>query len=412
MYPKREGCRPDIPRPAREGVTSKILESLTMQRTKLTQKEANDPMRANVVVAFAVLLSSSLLLAQEANPRRGKIREAVLKKYDANGNGELDKDERAVFMKLFDANGDGILDRNEKLAVAKEFGGRKEPQENGDGAARGVAPSKWNTVGFQQANTMGGGKADIPESGKLRVFVLMGQSNMHGTARAAKLKPPYTEKHERIRIWANGRWEYFQPRARFGPGVSMAHQLAELWPNDTIGIIKVSVGGTGICAFEKNWTKERADRTFDGKKGALYKDLMNAVAEAEKSARNLYCGFVWKQGGADGTRKDLADEYYDTFELLVSDLRKDLSAPQMPVFVLTYASDEELAEVTLTGKRKNLKAVLMAHNRAGRDIPSTTTVLHGQLPKQEDGVHFNHEGQIALGKMTATAIAEFYKERQ
>lgn len=44
--------------------------------------------------------------------------------------------------------------------------------------------SKWKTIGLQQANTMGGGPAPIPETGKLRVFVLMGQSNMHGTARA------------------------------------------------------------------------------------------------------------------------------------------------------------------------------------------------------------------------------------
>ena len=96
---------------------------------------------------------------------------------------------------------------------------------------------KWNTTGFQQANTMGGGEAAIPKNGKFRVFVLMGQSNMTGAARAAKLTSPYSEKHDRIRIWANGRWEYVVPSVRFGPGVSMAHQLAERWPDDTIGIM-------------------------------------------------------------------------------------------------------------------------------------------------------------------------------
>ena len=135
---------------------------------------------------------------------------------------------------------------------------------------------------LQQANTMGGGEAAISKSGKFRVFVLMGQSNMHGAGRAKELEPPYTEKHDRIRIWANGRWEYFVPSQRFGPGVSFAHQLAEFWPDDNIGIIKVSSGGTGICGFEKNWSFERADLTFDGKKGSLYKDLMNAVAEAKR----------------------------------------------------------------------------------------------------------------------------------
>ena len=169
---------------------------------------------------------------------------------------------------------------------------------------------KWKTAGFQQANTMGGGEAAIPKSGKFRVFVLMGQSNMTGAAWAAKLTAPYNEKHDRIRIWANGRWEYFVPSVRFGPGVSMAHQLAERWPDDTIGIIKVASGGTGIRAFEKNWSFERAERTFDGKKGSLYKDLMHAVAEAKRISQPEFCGFVWKQGGADGKKKDLADEYF------------------------------------------------------------------------------------------------------
>ncbi len=50
---------------------------------------------------------------------------------------------------------------------------------------------KWTTVGFRQANSMGGGEAAIPKSGKFRVFVLMGQSNMHGLARTTELTAPY-----------------------------------------------------------------------------------------------------------------------------------------------------------------------------------------------------------------------------
>jgi len=272
---------------------------------------------------------------------------------------------------------------------------------------------KWKTQGFKQVNSMGGGEATISKSGKLRVFVLMGQSNMQGAARAAELKSPYNEKHDRIRIWANGRWEYFLPRQRFGPGVSMAHQLAELWPDDTIGIIKVAVGGTGIRGFEKNWSRERADRTFDGKKGSLYKDLMNAVAAAKNISQPEFCGFVWKQGAADGTKKDLANEYYDTFKQLISDLRTDLGASDLPVFVLSYMKDEDLAKIKKpAGRRPYIGTVLMAHNRAGRDIPNVTTVHHGSLPTNADGVHFNAEGQIELGKMTASAVEEFYRAKE
>jgi hypothetical protein len=129
-----------------------------------------------------------------------------------------------------------------------------------------------------------------------------------GVSSEEELNPPHSEKHDRIRIWANGRWEYMVPSQRFGPGVYMAHRLAEFWPDDTIGIIKVASGGTGIRGFEKNWSFERSERTFDGKKGSLYQNLMHAVAEAREISNPEFCGFVWRQTKADGTKRDLAEE--------------------------------------------------------------------------------------------------------
>lgn len=340
--------------------------------------------------------------------------------------------------------GTGVVSVNAQQTHAPDANARGSDEE-----------AKWKTIGLRQANTMGGGPAPIPEAGKLRVFVLMGQSNMHGTARARELRPPYTEKHDRIRIWANGRWEYFVPTQRFGPGVSFAHQLAEFWPNDTIGIIKISSGGTGIRAFEKNWSFDRANLTFDGKKGSLYKDLMHAVAEAKRISAPEFCGFFWKQGAADGTKKVLAYEYYHTFRQLVSDLRMDLDAPDLPVFLPGYMSDEDLLKVALSkisdtalqkvrkpagktlekkeellqsllkylkeaswaelkknaGKRPYIVAVVAAQNRAGREICNVATIYPGKLPTGADGIHFSSDGYISLGKITASAVEEYYKKR-
>ena len=380
----------------------------------------------------------------------------------------LSEKQKSQLIKRFpksDANKDGKLDAAELRALrdfleARRNNAQLTPASNDKADAD---TEKWKTVGFRQGNTMGGGEAAISKGGKFRVFVLMGQSNMHGLARAAELRSPYTEKHDRIRLWANGRWEYFVPRTesghakdfrnRFGPGVSMAHQLADYWPNDTIGIIKISDGGTGVRAFEKNWSFERAQRTFDGKKGSFYKDLMNAVAEAKRISQPEFSGFVWKQGGADGTKKDLAYEYFDTFKQLVSDMRSDLGSPDLPVFVLSRWNEEELLEVVLSfmsdedvleakksaskppendiellralvfhlennpspevkkrlARRPHILTVRMEQNRAGREIPNVNTINHGTLPVMDDGVHFNAEGQIKLGKIVATAIEEFYK---
>jgi hypothetical protein len=376
---------------------------------------------------------------------------------------KLSEKRKAQLIKRFpksDANKDGELDDTELRALQAVFQARRKnansaPASNGKPQANTIA-DKWKTVGLQQANTMGGGEAAIPNGGKFRVFVLMGQSNMQGAGRANELKSPYTEKHDRIRIWANGRWEYFVPTQRFGPGVSFAHQLAAFWPDDTIGIIKVSSGGTGIRAFEKKWSFERANLTFDGKKGSLYKDLMNAVAEAKRISKPEFSGFIWKQGAADGTKKVLADEYYDTFKLLVSDLRSDLGTPDLPVFIPSYLNDEELLKTAMAqmndeelrkvknpagtplvktddllrgvlayvneasiserrkaaGKRPYVIPVIAAQNRAGRDLQGVTTIYPGTLPKGADGVHYSSGGYITLGKFTASAVEEYVSERE
>jgi hypothetical protein len=375
----------------------------------------------------------------------------------------LSEKQKSQLIKRFpksDANKDGKLDDAELRALRDFFQARRKnaqltPASNGNSQADADA-DKWKTTGLQQANTMGGGEAAIPKGGKFRVFVLMGQSNMHGTGRAKELKAPYTQKHDRIRIWANGRWEYFVPRQRFGPGVSFAHQLAAFWPDDTIGIIKVSSGGTGIRGFEKNWSFERANLTFDGKKGSLYKDLMNAVTESSRISKPEFSGFVWKQGAADGTKKVLANDYYDTFKQLVSDVRSDLGTPDLPVFVPSYMNDDdllkaamsqmseedlrearnpagkalvkkdELLEAVLTylnesslsklrktaGRRPYIAAVIAAQNRAGRDVPNVDTIYPGKLPKGADGTHYSSEGYITLGKFTASAVEDFYEAKQ
>ncbi len=360
----------------------------------------------------------------------------------------------------YDANQDGNLDDAELLALRNFLQSRRRNSDFAPAAKDESQPDvddgRWKTAGFTQANSMGRGAAAIPASGKFRVFVLMGQSNMHGTARARELKPPYTEKHERIRIWAHGTWEYFVPTQRFGPGVSFARQLAEFWPADTIGIIKIAIGGTGIRAFEKDWSRQRASLTFDAAKGSLYKDLMNAVTEARRISKPEFCGFVWKQGGADGTKKVLASEYFETFERLIADMRSDLEVPGLPVFVPSYTddnglikafttklSDEDRAAMNearvegatgenqevqmllkflndaspaklqqLSGKRPYIAEVIAAQNRAGREIPDVITLFPGQLPKGADGIHYTAEGYITLGKITATAVQDYYRAKR
>ncbi len=81
--------------------------------------------------------------------------------------------------------------------------------------------------------------------------------------------------------------------------------------------------------------------------------------------------------------------------------------------VLSYMYDKDLPKARkISGKSPYIATAIMAHNRAGREIPNVTTLYPGKLPISEDGVHTTAEGQFILGKVTASAVEEFYKAKE
>jgi Carbohydrate esterase, sialic acid-specific acetylesterase len=265
-------------------------------------------------------------------------------------------------------------------------------------------------VGLKQANSMGGGEAPILPGTKLRVFLLMGQSNMVGHGKADKLVPPYNEPHPRIRIWARGKWQYLIPKSNFGPEVSFAHELATLFPSDTIGIIKVAVGGTGMNAWKPDWEWSAASKTGDALKGSLYRDMVNAFAGAHEVSDFQLCGLIWKQGDRDARNLELSESYQDRFVELVKHLRADLATPELPVFVLTYFDEAgiEIHRELVEKLRPNGLPLYVSQAKVSDYLKNAFPVFHGLLPTIFDQVHFNTEGQITLGKMTAAAVANYY----
>src|SRR5438093_2212209 len=85
------------------------------------------------ILAITLGLSLSGLLApaadNEPKPTVPSSREEILKKYDKNGDGKLDEEERAALrkdreadlLKKYDKNGDGKLDENERQAMREEM---------------------------------------------------------------------------------------------------------------------------------------------------------------------------------------------------------------------------------------------------------------------------------------------------
>lgn len=77
-----------------------------------------------------------------ANEKGGAVRRAVVRKYDANGDGKLDSKEAGVVLKKYDANGNGKLDQDEKRVLARDVRRNKSPKKSA-ASATGKAPLKY-----------------------------------------------------------------------------------------------------------------------------------------------------------------------------------------------------------------------------------------------------------------------------
>ena len=107
-----------------------------------------------VLVVVMFIAAASSVLGQEANVTE-KQRSKLIKRFPKS-----------------DANKDGKLDDAELLALRDFLQNRRRksdsaPAENGKSQA---VADPWRTAGFKQVNTMGGGEAAIPETGKFRVL--------------------------------------------------------------------------------------------------------------------------------------------------------------------------------------------------------------------------------------------------
>ena len=101
-----------------------------------------------LVATLTMLFAAALLLADVAwaGPGKGRgkrlppgVKQKLLEKYDTNGDGKLDEDEREAMradlkqkaLDKFDANGNGVLDEDEKKEMRKaRKERRKERRQN------------------------------------------------------------------------------------------------------------------------------------------------------------------------------------------------------------------------------------------------------------------------------------------
>ncbi len=253
---------------------------------------------------------------------------------------------------------------------------------------------------------------------KIKVFILSGQSNMVGQGASYQLDDAAKRGNERVLMFENGKWQPLRPlRKNFGPEIAFGRRMAKAWPEETIGIVKEAVGGTGVLAWHPNWTAEQADRTGDARKGNLWKALTGKVQQACSAVDCEIVGFIWLQGGKDMQKVDSGREYGDNLKAMVQGIRKKFDVPQLP-FVLgsyrTKGTPDDLSGMAEKVKamipRKGAYYVLQAQYEAEKKLAPANMVPLVDIERHPNDVHFNTVGQLKAGRLFADGYLDLVKK--
>jgi hypothetical protein len=234
------------------------------------------------------------------------------------------------------------------------------------------------------------------EKANLRLYLLMGQSNMEGrgTIEAQDRSP-----HPRVFVLtASNRWDLaveplfgIGPGAGIGPGLAFGKAMGALNTNLSIGLIPCAVGATELKRWERG--------------GDLYR---KALARAQAAQRDgTLDGVLWHQGEQDSMYETNAVTYGPRLIKMIADFRSDLGQPTLP-FVAG-----QIGEFLYTRKKQQTpfaKGVNNALAKIPSEVPHTACVSSLGLGHRGDEVHFDGRSQRELGKRYAAAMHQLQIE--
>ena len=193
----------------------------------------------------------------------------------------------------------------------------------------------------------------------------------------------------------------------FGPELGMAEKLHELYPSETIFIIKCAWGGTNLY---QQWL---SPSSF-GRTGDLYKQFVTFVNTSlqylvSKNYDIRIEGMCWMQGESDSGSKHHASQYSTHLENFIKDIRKEFSqyADEDGIaFVDAYIAENSTYwvyhELVNDGKRE--AAALSPMNVV---VNTGMLVCDGEPAEAPDLAHYDSLSEIQLGHMFIEQLAAF-----
>ena len=234
----------------------------------------------------------------------------------------------------------------------------------------------------------------------LKVFVLIGQSNMVGKrCLSSELPAALQQPQKQVLYFANKKsdWQAIKPglteKTGHGPEISFGFYLQQLIDED-IGIIKLSKGGTNL---HTQWSPTD--------KKSLYARTLARCQEAASTRAVCFAGIVWVQGGADAKTKDMAEAYLENYTAFVDAWRKDLKNPDLAVVCGRCGTTTE--EKAYRAKKPFIDIVRQAQDTL--PYKKYICVDLDDISVSSDHVHFDTKGMAETGKRYAQAMAQLLK---
>lgn len=253
-----------------------------------------------------------------------------------------------------------------------------------------VALCVWLLSGCARASKQS--QTSRKETENLHIYLLLGQSNMAGRG---IVEPEDQQTHPRVQMLdKNNQWKpardpmhFDKPIAGVGPGLTFGKFMADADTKITIGLVPSAAGGSSIDAWK---TGGYHDQT----KSYPYDEALKRARIAMQTGQLK--GIIWHQGESD-SEPGKAEMYAKKLKELITIMRKELNAPDLPVVVATLP-DFYANRVPEAAK------VNQALQELPAQMPHTACISTADLTHKGDTIHFDSPSARELGRRYAKAM--------
>lgn len=254
------------------------------------------------------------------------------------------------------------------------------------------------------------------------LHILIGQSNMHGTADMSDLPSAYAGEKSNVKIWNGSSFEnlnstlnnnqYPVPNDHFGPEFSFLVDRANL-TGQVQYCIKIALGSTGLYAGSSLVTGDNPGaKDWSPSTDGLYADLIEALDAAKIVLNNMdieprVASILWVQGERDAGNATWAAAYEANLEDLFFDnlipyieSEIDITATNIPILIPRLQSLGGWSEInTIRTAQYNFFA---AHSNVylfDTDI----------FPLLVDNIHYSFLGYLWIGQNALSKLSGNYE---